>query len=192
VRRRLLVALTACAAMVLSSLGDPSLEPAGAPAPGTDEYDVKAAFLVHFSRLYVEWPKSSFEDGTSPVVVGVVGKDPFGKRLEKAFRGKTAGKRKIVLRRYAELDDVRPCHLLFVPHGERRHIGELVERLGTEGVLYVSESKGLARKGSVINFYLERKKVRFEVNTDAAKRGKLRISSSLLKLARIVKDEEQS
>ena len=45
-----------------------------------------------------------------------------------------------------------------------------------------------AAQGVMVNFYPERNKVRFETNVDAARRAGLKISSHLLKLARIVRE----
>jgi len=43
----------------------------------------------------------------------------------------------------------------------------------------------------VINFKIERGKVRFEINLEAAEREKLRISSRLLSLAHIVESNRE-
>jgi hypothetical protein len=60
-----------------------------------------------------------------------------------------------------------------------------------KGVLpvIITEQEGLARKGAVINFYLQEKRIRFEINPAAAKRAGVQISSKLLKIGKIVDDE---
>src|SRR6266487_3292054 len=52
------------------------------------EYEVKAVWLLNFAR-FVEWPAAAFTNAHCPVVVGVLGKDPFGRNLEQALEGKT-------------------------------------------------------------------------------------------------------
>jgi hypothetical protein len=49
-----------------------------------------------------------------------------------------------------------------------------------------------ATRGGMIQFSLEEKQVRFEINLDAASEADLKISSRLLVLARIVKDQNKS
>src|SRR5216117_3696610 len=51
------------------------------------EYQVKAVWLLNFAR-FVEWPATAFTRAHGPLVVGVLGKDPFGKDLEKALESK--------------------------------------------------------------------------------------------------------
>jgi hypothetical protein len=52
--------------------------------------------------------------------------------------------------------------------------------------LAVGESEGFARNGGVINFFVEDKRLRFEINTDAASRARLKVSSRLLRLAVLI------
>ena len=61
------------------------------------------------------------------------------------------------------------------------------QRLKGARILTVGEFGGFAELGGVINFISERNKVRFEINTDAARSTGLTISSELLKLAKLVK-----
>ncbi len=53
----------------------------------------------------------------------------------------------------------------------------------------VGETEGFAQAGGVINFTVEESKVRFEINVTTAERAHLKISSKLLALAKVVKDE---
>jgi hypothetical protein len=53
-------------------------------------------------------------------------------------------------------------------------------------ILIIGEWPGFARNGGMINFYLEKEKVRFEVNRQAITTAGLSISSDLLNLSRIV------
>jgi len=154
----------------------------------TLEYQVKAAFLYNFTR-YVKWPKEAFDDERSPIVVAVLGSDPFGITLDKVFAGKTASGRRIQVTRFASTAKLEKCHLLFVPRDETESLPLLAKHLAGAPVLIVGESKDFAVEGGEINFYIDKKKVHFEINKMAAERAKLEISSQLLKLARIVEDK---
>lgn len=152
----------------------------------TREYQIKSAFLFNFTK-YVKWPASAFKDARAPLVVAVIGKDPFGPMLDKDCGGKTANGRKIVVKRFPSVDRLEACHLLFVPASEADNGALIARRYAGSSVLIVGESKGFAEHHGLINFYIEKKKVNFEVNVASVKREKLAISSQLLKLARIVK-----
>ncbi|HEX7901433.1 MAG TPA: YfiR family protein [Planctomycetota bacterium] len=160
--------------------------PGAAQETGPGEYEVKAAFLYNFA-LYVEWPASAAA-GRGAIKIGQVGKDVFDGALEKTMRDRTAQGKPLEVVRYATADDVKPCHLLFVPYGERDRLEALARALKGSATLIVSEFEGAPHKGGVLNFYLEDKRVRIEVNPDAAARENLKIGAKVLRVSRIVKD----
>jgi hypothetical protein len=54
--------------------------------------------------------------------------------------------------------------------------------------LTVGEANGFAQRGGIINLMREENRLRFEVNVTAAAQTRLKISSKLLVLAKIVKE----
>ena len=156
-------------------------------ADGVDEYDLKAAFLGQFVK-FVTWPEERLGEKEA-LVLGVFGQDPFGKRLEDTFQKRKDGERKVTVRRLTKLEELREVHVLFLPEREIARLKEVLAALSGANVLVVGESADFAAQGGSINFYTEEDKLRFEINPEAAKRQKLKISSDLLKLARIVKEK---
>lgn len=151
------------------------------------EYEIKAVFLANFAK-YVEWPEhSALADPKAPIVVGVLGEDPFGRALDEAVQDKTAHGRRMVVRRYRAPEQVKGCHVVFVSSSEVKQAGEILRALGKDGVLTVDENRSLPPAGSMITFTMDHGKVRFEIDVDAARRAGLRISSQLLKLAAAVR-----
>ena len=155
--------------------------------PAAPEYRIKAAFLYNFT-LYAEWPASAFESSEAPFVLAIAGADPFGDELDAAVRGKTVRGRVIDIRRYPSAADVTECHLLFVTNAEVKSFDQILKRFRDSPLLTVAESESFTKSGGVIRFFVEQNKVHFEVNTDAAARAKLKLSSKLLSLARVVRD----
>ena len=149
------------------------------------EYQVKAAFLYNFAR-FVEWPNGAFPDGKSPIVLAVIGKDPFGESLD-LLKGKTVGNREIVINRIADIDRLEKCHLLFISDSEKDRLKPILRKAESARMLTVSDLKGFCEAGGHIAFYLEENKIRFEINNEDAQRNGLKISSQLLKLAKIFK-----
>jgi hypothetical protein len=167
-----------------------SLLPLGAvQGTGPGEYEVKAAFLYNFA-LYLEWPAAALQ-GRATFTIGAVGKDVFAGSLEKTLKDRTAQGKPVEVLRFATADDVKPCQLLFVPYPERDQLARISKALQGSSTLIVSEFDGAARKGAVVNFYLEDKRVRIEVNPDAAARENLKVGAKVLRLSRIVKDGEK-
>ncbi|MEW6322185.1 MAG: YfiR family protein [Acidobacteriota bacterium] len=178
--------------LVAAALGLLLLLPAGLSARagvqgGADEYQVKAAFLYQFTR-FVEWPADAFADRKAPVVLCLAGTDPFGDLLDGQLAGKTAGERPFRIVRLAA-GAPPACHILFVGASERERTARWLDAHAGRPVLTIGDMSGFARDGGVANFVVESSRVRFEFNTAAADRARLKVSSKLLALARVVQPE---
>src|SRR5688572_24503994 len=127
------------------------------------EYQVKAVFLFNFVQ-FVEWPATAFPSANAPIRIGVLGDNPFNGALEAAVQGEKVRNRSIVIERSSRLETLRDCHVVFVSRSERAEIGTILTVLGSRPVLTVGDVPDFARRGGIINFYLEGQKVRFEIN----------------------------
>jgi hypothetical protein len=165
----------ACSAMMAAQSGE------------LTEYQVKAAFLFNFTK-FVEWPGTAFADPRSPIVLGVLGDDPFGGSLSLIVDGQLVRGRGITIRKYRFGDDVRRCHVLFVSASEQARIAQILSALQGTSVLTVSDIAGFAEGGGVVQFFMEEDRVRFVVNAEASSRANLRVSAKLLALAHIIND----
>lgn len=145
-----------------------------------DEYAVKAVYLYKLG-LFVRWPESAFSDSSAPLVVAVVGRDPFGKTLDKALSGKTLAGRQVELRRYRSVTDLDDCHILFI--GERAWVRDVLDQVRDRPVLTVGETDDFLDSGGILRFLLKKGQVRFQVGGRQAQRSGLNISSKLLQLS---------
>jgi YfiR/HmsC-like len=149
------------------------------------EYQVKAAYLFNFLK-FVEWPEESFADPLAPIVIGVVGEDPFGNALPQVVIGKTVQGRDLVIRIYRPGEDLRGVHILFISASERKRLPIILSSLRGSSVLTVADIAGFLDAGGMIQFLNENGRVRFAINVDATSRAKLKMSSKLLSLAKVV------
>lgn len=162
-----------------------ALQPAPAWAD-VPEYDLKAVYLERFTR-FVEWPKeSSMDDANKPFVVGVIGKNPFGSRIKEIFTKLKIKKKNIDVRYVSRMEDIDGCHLLFITGKTKQKLFEIVDYTKDKPILTVSDTNGYAKKGVYINFYIENKKLRFEINQTAVMQSRLRVSYMLMQHARIL------
>ncbi|MDE2060093.1 MAG: YfiR family protein [candidate division NC10 bacterium] len=163
--------------------GMPLAEPASPPPL---EYQVKAAFLYQFIK-FVEWPPQALRNST--IIIGVLGESPVSDALT-AIEGQEVKGRTVVVKRFKGLADLEFAHVLFLSPEAAGRLKEIWNRLAGSGTLVVSDVEGFARSGGTINFIRVENKIRFEINLEAAERAHLKISSQLLKLARIVQGVE--
>lgn len=154
-----------------------------APSP---EHQVEAVFLYHFTR-FVTWPPRAFGDAQAPLVVGVLGDDPFGAYLDDVLRGESVNGVPLAARRFRRIDDVGPCLILFVSREGAGRLDAILPHLEGRPVLTVSDAEGFARAGGMVEFVREQGKIGLRINVDAARAAGLTISSKLLRLAEIVR-----
>lgn len=175
----------ALAALTVLLLG--CLLPVPIGAQPAREYQVKAVFLFNFAQ-FVEWPPQAFPDDGAPLVIGVLGEDPFGPALDEAVQGESIGGRSIIIRRYRHLSEVEHCHILFISRSETARVDPIVARLASRSILTVSDAEGSAHRGVMIRFFTENKRIRLRINLESARAAGLVISSKLLRPAEIVNE----
>jgi len=151
------------------------------------ENKVKAAFLYNFGA-HTEWPVGAFAGPDAPLVIGLVGGVPFASELEHGLHGKTLSGRKIAVRAIGPSDEAGQCHLLFIGTAEPERVVALLAAVAEKPVLTVSDSEGFVQRGGILNLIKVEGSVKFEANPAAAARAQLKLSSQLLKLARVSKD----
>lgn len=154
------------------------------------EYEVKAAYLYNFAN-FVEWPADAFPDPDEPFIVAILGIDPFGTLMEQAFSGRKLLDRETLIVRTDRPETAAAAHLVFIAASEADDMPQILRALSGRSVLSVGDEAEMARHGTVIGFRLDERKVRFDINPERAERARLRLSSQLLKLARIVGDESR-
>ncbi len=128
-----------------------------------DEYDVKTAWLKHFTT-YVEWPATRFAGPDAPFVLGVMGDSPFGKRLEEmASRNKVRG-RPMVVRAITALDQIGEAHMLFVCQSELEQLPAIVRAAEQHSVLTVSDMPYFDKRGGMIRLCRVERRIIFTIN----------------------------
>jgi hypothetical protein len=147
---------------------------------GSDEYRLKAAFLFRFPQ-FVEWPAAAL-DGRNAVEICVSRPNPFGRALDDLVAGETLNGRPLVVREIAGPAVLDGCQVLFVPAAASTST-RLLQAAAARPLLTVGESPQFLDQGGIINLRILERRVRFEVNADAAQRAGLRLSPQLLRLA---------
>lgn len=147
------------------------------------ELQIKAGFLYTFVK-YVDWPEDVFEASSNAVVIGVLGKDPFGAVLDTAVAGKKISGRVVQIKRCLRVEEVGACHVLFVNESEKERLREILTSLRGKKILTVSEAEGFLQQGGQIQLVMEDGRVRFDINMEAARDAGLKLSSHLLRVAR--------
>ena len=143
--------------------------------------DVEAAYLYQFGR-YVEWPPG-LVDGSDRFQICVLGMDPLGEALREVVAGKEISGRQVAARQIAGLDQSGECQILFVSSSENARVPEILKALQGRRTLTVGRGDDFTRRGGMIGFTSDNRRVRFVVNLAAADAANLMLSSQLLRVA---------
>ena len=151
------------------------------------EASVKSAFLYKFTH-FADWPPETMGEAGDPFAMCVMGRDELAAVLEHAVAGRSARNRPLLVRRIERVEESQGCHLLFIGSLTQDKVERILGALGPQPTLTVSDVKGFARRGGMINLTKEGKRLRFEINRRAAEQAGIHLSSQLLKLADLVGD----
>jgi len=166
------------------------------------EYQIKAAFVYNFIK-FVDWPQDKTEGQNEPIMIGIIGKDPFGGAFEPITSKQIKGKKSLISRfesfkqlkesseaDKSKIESLRKCHLLFICSSEKENLTDIIRLVNKYNVLTVGDMPGVLESGGIINFLVRENKVHFEINLVAARQSNLKIRSQLLRLATKVIDEK--
>lgn len=166
-----------------------ALAPGADAAASTSDADVKAVLLFNFTQ-FVDWPPAAFPAPGAPLMIGVLGRDPFGPTLDRLVNGERAGGRPIVIVHCDDPESAARCQLLFVPAGEEWRFARLQAQLKGRSILTVGDAPDFLGAGGMVQVYRNREnKLRLRINREAARAAGLTISAKLLRVAEVVKGQ---
>ena len=158
---------------------------AAGPGSQLTQPEVEAVFLFNFAQ-FVAWPTATFSDGQTPLVIGILGKDPFGAILDQVVQGEKVKGRPIEVRRFSRVQDVDRCQILFISQSENDRLTQDCAALKSRPILTVSDIKDFARRGGMIEFVEDKERIRFRIALQRARSESLEISAKLLRPAEVV------
>jgi hypothetical protein len=147
---------------------------------------VKATYLVKFAH-YVTWPPSAVNGPDSPLILCIVGRDPFGNAIDRAAQGDHVDRHPLVVRRMPTIDRGSGCHIAFIAGRVAEQAVRLID--GTP-VLSVTDAEETRTRG-IVHFELRAGHVGFHLDDLAAQHGGLTINSRLLAIAVTVRSRER-
>ncbi|WP_286264656.1 YfiR family protein [Thalassotalea atypica] len=142
-----------------------------------------AGLLLHLTS-FTHWPVLESDD----FQLCILGNDPFKSYLDSMVkrRPKNRSGQVIVIRRLdqSSLQPLSNCQLIFVAPSHYEALWQQIPP--SHPILLVSQSDNFISQGGMINFAMDKKKVRLEVNLPAVQAANLKISSELLKHAKVI------
>lgn len=147
------------------------------------ELRIRAA-LLQWIPFYIEWPPTAFPTKDAPLLIGILGPDPFRQSLESLLDKKVDG-REVKVVRFDSLESLRDCHVLYVNLPERKDVQRALEMVRDKPILTVSDQDTFTEQGGMISLLKYKNHIKPYINNAAARRAGLVIQSSLLTVSEI-------
>lgn len=155
-------------------------------AEAAPEYDLKAVLLYNLTQ-FVDWPANATADAGAPWVIGVLGRDPFGRILDDVVRNETHLNRPIVVHRFRNIEAMENCHILFVSASEAERLPRVMQAIKHRPILSVGDTEGFVGSGGMIQFRkTPNGKIQLRVDYAAVRGSGLTISAKLLRVSEVV------
>jgi hypothetical protein len=134
-----------------------------------------ATLILNFSRGMV-WPATA---ASEKFVIGVMEYPPLVAELTNAVQSLKLGTRQIQVKELRTIDEANTCQILFIPAYKAKSLPVILDRLGSNPTLIVTNKFDLARKGSGVNFVLVDGRLQYEINAKSIEARGLKISASI-------------
>ena len=162
-----------------------SCEELPTPPRAADHYSLKATVLYNLSQ-FTDWPADAFAGPRGPLVIGILGTDPFGTFLEDAVRGQKVNVRPLRLQHLRRVEDVINCQILFIGASETKRLPRILNTLKGLPILTVSDLPEFASRGGMIGLLTDGDRVELQINFEVLTAARLTMSAKLLRTAEIV------
>ncbi len=151
-----------------------------------DESTMKAVAVEKIVR-FLEWPKGHpITKRESPFIIGTIGECPFGEKAAAIYENRKIKGLSVQVRTVSKLEEINQCHLLYITPVKPSELKQILAETRNQPILTFSNTQGYAEQGVLVNFYIENKKLRFEINEGEFHKAGITIDSLLLKVAKNV------
>ena len=147
------------------------------------EYNLKAGLLTLFPR-YTEWPANARAGSNAPILIGVLGEDPFGQVLRETAEEQAGPPLRV--RHLTSLEEAAQCQVVFISRAESGHEAAWLAALKGKPIVTVGESGHTLERGGMIELKLVAGHVRFDVSWPAMQQATVKFSAAMLQSARRV------
>ena len=148
----------------------------GYAPPGSD-YAIHTLYIFNFTK-HIEWPT-----GSKQVKIGVFDNATAEEQLQKMAKAKSNAGAEISVVNTRDENELGTCQIIFIPENSSAKAAALIQRLGDQPILIVTEESNMVEKGASISFKIADGKLRFQVNEKTIRAKGMKVSSTLVSLS---------
>jgi hypothetical protein len=136
-------------------------------------------FLYNFTKFF-DWPA---EVKTGDFVINVLGHESVANELIRLTNQKKVGTQNIVIKPMSSIAEAGKCQIMFVGYWHSRYLAKVIEKMGSDPCLIITEKEGLLSEGSAINFLIVDNTIKFELKKSNALSRGLKVDPRIAELA---------
>lgn len=153
----------------------------GATLAADEERKLEAVFLGRFAS-YIEWPANKRDH----VIITLIDENPFGGLLDSLYRDKRIHDKPIEVRHVTRVEQIGDTDILFITLDTARQRRAAIDHARQSGALTISEARGFAESGGIIQINFVQQRPHIKINHQAAVQSGIKIGAPLLSIAEVV------
>ncbi len=146
-----------------------------------EERDLQAVFLGRFEK-FISLP----EKKTDRFIITLIDENPFDSLLDDLYKDKKIHNKSIEIYYVTKISDIKDSDILFITLTNQTEVKKIIEYAQKNSILTISEQRGFAQRGGIIQLNFVRQKIQLKINYDSALLSKIKISAPLLAIAKEV------
>lgn len=153
--------------------------------------DLKAAYLYKIIK-FIEWPENAFSAPDSTFNLCVIGENPFETYFYGLMDQKIQG-HTLHIEHRSTYEKLTECHMLYIAIAEKPIVIKLIKQLQYLPILTISDSPNFVKNQGMIGFIVQKNRIGFEINLNAALSSHISIRAELLEVAyKVITSQEGS
>jgi hypothetical protein len=148
------------------------------------ESECKAKYVLWFAQ-HVIWRDDDFPAKDSPVVMVILGENPFEPKEIERLKSGPVQRRRIEIRFTDDAETIPVCHILFISKSEKRRLAKALKPFRERRVLTISDIEEFTQEGGVASVVIKQPSGASsslpvpDINKEAAARGRLEFSPDI-------------
>ena len=103
------------------------------------------------------------------------------------YKNKKIKKRPVKINYIDDISQLKDTQILYISKLNTKNLQNIFEQIKDKNIFTVSDIRGFAERGGVMQVYFTSQKVRLRINLDTANKEKLKIKSSLLRITDVIR-----
>ena len=151
-----------------------------------EERDLKAVFIGRFAN-FIELPNHTRDK----FLITVIDDNPFEDVLDNLYRDKLIHGKPIKIKYVTKIDQIEETDILFITLSNQKAVLEAIKYAQEHSILTISDIRGFAERGGIIQIYFVMQKTKLKINLASANLSRIKISAPLLSIAEVIQEGDK-